>query len=208
MKKGIFISIEGVEGVGKSTLLNGLQLPGKLPSYTHFTREPGGCPVSESIRSLLVTSHKQPLQPFSELLLIYAARNEHLHHVIRPALSAGHMVISDRFFDASYAYQSVGRDLGDSALQWLDRFTVQTTIPDLTILMYAPITLCLQRILARGNPDRFDSEDASFFQRVQEKYLSRAKMDPNRFLLLDGTLPKAVLLEKAIARINALGYST
>ena len=181
MSKGVFISIEGIEGAGKTTLINGLQ-DITIPNYqVIFTREPGGTDLAEKIRLLLTSFENKEMDALTELLLVYASRNEHIKNVIRPALEDGHVVISDRFYDASYAYQAYGRHLDPSILKQLDQWVVKNCIPDLTILLTAPVDQCLERVFERGNRDRFDSESAGFFAATHRGYSKRAEEDPNRF---------------------------
>lgn len=181
MKKGVFISIEGIEGAGKTTLIRGLQDISIPDHKVIFTREPGGTDIAEKIRLLLTSFENKEMDALTELLLVYASRNEHIKNVIKPALADGHVVVTDRFYDASYAYQAYGRHIDLSILQKLDQWVVKNCIPDLTILLTAPVEQCLERVFERGNRDRFDSESASFFAATHKGYKQRADEDPARF---------------------------
>jgi dTMP kinase len=188
MKPGRFISLEGIEGVGKSTQAK--RLVDFLQQH-HIdviaTREPGGTELGEALRSVLLQHFKHPMVPRAELLLMFAARAQHLEEVIKPALSAGKWVVCDRFIDASYAYQGGGRGIALKDLQILEDWCVSTTEPDLTLLLNAPVQLSLGRIKRRANADRIESEELSFFQRVHDAYLAQAKAHPERIRVIDAT---------------------
>lgn len=183
-----FISVEGMEGAGKSTNLAfvckyfadcGIELL--------ETREPGGTQIAELIRDILLAHHEEAMQPMTELLLIFAARAQHLETVIKPALAGGQWVVSDRFTDATYAYQGQGRSLGGDKVELLEQFVQQALRPDLTIILDVPVELSAQRVRQRGDLDRFEVEDAAFFQRVREAYHQRAASDPHRYRLIDAS---------------------
>lgn len=192
MKRGLFISLEGGEGVGKSTNLQFIQTC--LQQYqieVVVTREPGGTPVAEQIRQLLLSHHAETLTEQTELLLVFAARAQHLQHLIKPALERGQWVLSDRFTDATYAYQGGGRGMNTETIAWLEN-TVQGQLrPDLTLLLDAPIEIGMQRAKQRAALDRFEAEKSSFFQRVRAAYLQRASQDPQRYRIIDASLPLA-----------------
>ena len=204
MLQGMLVSIEGIEGAGKSTLIEQLKRHPSFQNNVLFSREPGGTPIAEQIRQLLVDRNNKAMEAMTELLLVYASRCEHIQKVIAPALAEGKMVISDRYYDASYAYQAGGRHLDTKILNVLDQWVVDTVVPKLTILIKAPIDLCLERVFNRGNQDRFDDETASFFMSVQAQYVKRAEDDPKRFLVVDGTQSPDVLLETCVKKITAL----
>tara|TARA_B100001989_G_C24538299_1_gene465869 strand:- start:614 stop:1237 length:624 start_codon:yes stop_codon:yes gene_type:complete len=204
MTKGLFVSIEGIEGAGKSTLIEHLKKHAQFQSDTLFTREPGGTPIAEAIRKILVSREHSDMEAMTELLLVYASRQEHIRKVIEPELSAGKIVISDRFYDASYAYQAGGRHLDVDILAKLDDWVVQKTTPRLTILIKAPIQLCLDRVYSRGNQDRFDDESSPFFMAVQSMYTQRADRDPDRFLIVDGTQSPDEILDICVSKILSL----
>lgn len=189
--QGRFITLEGIEGVGKSTqlavvarLLRARQLEVVL------TREPGGTTLAERLRELLLATDLPAMDPLTELMLMFAARAEHLAQVIRPALARGAWVISDRFHDASYAYQGAGRGESATRIRALDELVVGETQPDLTLLLDAPVALGLSRAAARkGLADRFEREQTAFFERVRACYLARAHAEPARFVILDAARP-------------------
>lgn len=204
MKKGYFISIEGIEGAGKSTLIDQLKTQALFEAEVIYTREPGGCPIAEKLREILIDKDHSNIEGLTELFLVYAARHEHITKVIVPALAAGKVVITDRFLDASYAYQGGGRHIDEGILKLLDSWVVKDCMPDLTILMKAPVDMCLERVNQRHTKDRFDKETASFFAAAQEKYLQRAEQNPERFLVIDSSTNINKSLEEAKQAIQAL----
>jgi dTMP kinase len=183
MKPGKFITLEGVDGAGKSTHLD--YLADKIRSRgveLVVTREPGGTALGEKLRTLLLND---PMQPDTELMLMFAARAEHVAALIKPALGRGAWVLSDRFADASYAYQCGGRGIDASRLQALDDWTLAGFKPDLTLLFdVSPEVAELRRAQARA-ADRFEKEQAAFFGRVREAYLQRARAEPERIRVID-----------------------
>lgn len=190
MTSGRFITLEGGEGVGKSTNLEFVRryLQDKRIGVL-VTREPGGTQVAEKIRQLLLEKSDEAITPNAELLLMFAARSQHVENVIRPALEQGRWVLCDRFTDATYAYQGGGRQMDIQIIDWLEN-TVQGTLrPDLTLLLDAPIELGMTRAQARGRLDRFESEQRSFFERVRQAYLQRVKLNPERYRIIDAGLP-------------------
>ena len=187
MKRGIFITVEGGEGVGKSTqiaiLHDAFTATGKK---VHVTREPGGSPIAEAIRELLLSPGSQFAgDGMAELLLMFAARAEHLEQLIKPALNAGEWVVCDRFTDASYAYQGGGRGVDTQQIQVLENLVQAGLNPDWTLLLDAPIETGLARVAARGELDRFEQEEKKFYERVRAVYLDRAKLFPDRFRVVD-----------------------
>lgn len=196
-RRGQFITIEGIEGVGKSTLINHLQ------KYLHqktipllVTREPGGTPIAEEIRQLILSPHLESLCQETELLLLFASRAQHLAKVIMPTLQQGLWILSDRFTDASYAYQGGGRGIEFAQIERLEQWVQNDFQPDLTILLHAPVELALKRAKNRSAPDRIEAEDAQFFTRAQDVYLQRAKQFPKRFRLLDASQPLAIVQQQ------------
>ncbi len=151
------------------------------------TREPGGTPLAEGIRNILLEQAGQDLPASAELLLMFAARAAHIEDVIRPALHAGIWVLCDRFTDASYAYQGGGRGVPESMIRELENFVQADIRPDLTLLLDAPVELGLARAGARSRPDRFESEPVEFFTRVRAAYLARAAAEPDRIVVIDAT---------------------
>ena len=190
---GLFLTIEGTEGVGKSTAVKFIQdVLQKAGQPTVFTREPGGTPIAESLRQILLMPNKaEVIVPDVELLLMFASRAQHIAHLIRPALERGDWVLSDRFVDASYAYQGGGRQLDLAKIETLDRWVVQDLKPTLTFLLDAPVEVGMKRAKHRGPQDRIEQEKKDFFERVRAMYLQRARGEPERFRIIDATKPLA-----------------
>lgn len=190
MIKGKFISIEGIEGAGKSTALNFIKdFLQKANKEIVITREPGGTALAEILRELLLHSQlNEAMTKETELLLMFAGRAEHLHHVILPAIQAGKWVISDRFIDASYAYQGGGRAIAISYIKQLDDWIVAENRPDLTLLLDLSPEVGFKRALQRGlGKDRIEEEKIDFFTRVRDAYLARASQDPTRIKVIDAS---------------------
>lgn len=188
--KGRFITLEGGEGVGKSTNL--AFVAGLLEAAgldIQVTREPGGTPLAERVREVIVDPSGEPVPAIAELLLIFAARSLHVEGLIRPALAAGRWVLCDRFTDASYAYQGTARGLGQDTVAWLENRVQGELRPDLTLLLDADPAVGLARAGARGAADRFEQERIEFFTRVREGYLARAAAEPERFRVVDAAQP-------------------
>jgi len=187
---GLFITLEGIEGVGKSTQIKFIQnyLTTKyIPNIV--TREPGGTPIAEAIRRILLNPHEQEesLTKDSELLLLFAGRSQHIEHVIKPALAKKTWVICDRFTDASYAYQGGGRGESVEKIAFLEQWIQHGLYPDCIFLLDAPVDIALQRTKNRGKPDRIEAETHGFFERVREAYLVRAKKFPERYRVIDAS---------------------
>lgn len=189
MTPGKFITLEGIDGAGKSTHLAWLEnfLRGKGLTVV-VTREPGGTPLGEKLRALLL-DNGQAMHAETEALLMFAARREHLDKVILPALARGDWVISDRFTDASFAYQGGGRGLASNRLEGLERWVQGEFQPDLTFYFDVSVELGRQRINAIKTADRFEKEQDEFFQRVRAAYLQRARQFPQRIRLIDSSQP-------------------
>lgn len=187
---GLFITLEGPEGAGKST--NRDYLAERLESAgceVLLTREPGGTPLAERIRELLLEPSSEPMAADTELLLVFAARAQHLAQAIRPALAAGKVVLCDRFTDATYAYQGGGRGLSLERIALLENFVQGSLRPDLTLVFDLPVEIGLARAAARGRLDRFEQEAQGFFEAVRQTYLARARLAPQRYRLLDAAQP-------------------
>ncbi len=203
MARGRFISFEGIDGAGKSTqhawLVEHLRQQGRT---VVATREPGGTPLGEKLRSLLLA---EPMHLETEALLMFAARREHVAQVIEPALNRGDWVVCDRFVDASFAYQGGGRGLDWKKLEALAHWVLGDLQPDLTLIFDAPVAIAQQRLhAATANPDRFEQEQAAFFERVRAAYLRIATDSPNRVRIIDATrTPENInkALEKIIATL-------
>lgn len=185
MLHGKFITLEGIDGAGKST--HHVWLVERLKQAGHdvvATREPGGTPLGEKLRALLLS---EPMHLETEALLMFAARREHLDKVILPALAMGKWVVSDRFTDATYAYQGGGRDLAMEKIAQLERWVQDGFQPDLTLLFDVPTEIACERLAKTGNNrDRFEQEAREFFDKVRNCYLQRARENPARIKLIDG----------------------
>jgi dTMP kinase len=186
---GLFITIEGIECVGKSTNTKFISnLLNKKNIKTHITREPGGTSLGEKIRQTLLYEKDDSISPLGELLLLFAAREKHINEVIKPNLKAGKWVICDRFTDASFAYQGFGRGLGFDQVNQLKQLIQGDFEPHLTFLLDAPIDVISKRRKLNPN-DRFESEDASFFEKVRKGYLELANIFDDRMIIIDATQP-------------------
>ncbi len=201
MERGRFVTFEGIEGVGKSTNIG--FLVSSIEAAGHdvlVTREPGGTPMAERIRDLVASHGDEAMPDVAELLLVFAARALHVNNVIRPALEAGTWVVSDRFTDSSRAYQGGGRGLPAGDIDRLANWVHGDVEPDLTILLDAPVEVGMERAGKRSDPDRFESEQSEFFERVRATYLQLAANEPGRFVVVDATQP----LETVKAAIDAI----
>ena len=204
---GRLITLEGLEGVGKSTNMEFIHH--KLQEAgidVEVTREPGGTPLAEKIRALVLNTTDESLPDLCELLLIFAARSAHLENRIRPALDHGRWVLCDRFTDATYAYQGGGRGLPLEIIAKLEDLVQSGLRPDLTILLDTPVEIGLERIRERGGTDRFESQRLEFFQRTREVYLSRAQQEPERCVVVDASRPLAQVQDD-LAKVIALYLS-
>ena len=204
--RGRFITLEGIEGSGKSTLARELTARLRAQGLTvQATREPGGTPLAESIRGLVLARGEEPMPPSAELLLMFAARAVHVENLIRPALARGEWVLCDRFTDASLAYQGSGRGIDVAQIRAVSHVAHPGLAPDLTLLLDLEPAVGLHRARGRGDGgDRFEDEALAFFDRVRRGYLQLAQSEPTRFQVLDGQLPAAGVLERAWAALAPL----
>lgn len=188
--RGFFITLEGIEGTGKSTYAGFLAVSLKARGYdVTLTREPGGTPAGEAIRDILLHARNMAISDLTELLLIFAARAQHLEAVVRPALAAGRTVICDRFTDATYAYQGGGRGIEYARIATLERLVQNGLRPDLTLLLDAPVATGLARAQSRSRQDRIETEEQSFFERVRMAYLNIAAAEPGRVRVVNADRP-------------------
>lgn len=199
--RGKFITLEGVDGAGKSTFAPWIEQRIRAKGVDLLvTREPGGTPLGERLRAMLLN---EAMEARTETLLMFAARQEHVLKVVSPALDAGRWVLCDRFTDATFAYQGAGRSIGDRAIAALEQWVHENLQPDLTLLFDVPIEVARARSHAARRPDRFESEEMDFFTRVREGYLRRAERYPQRIHIIDGSrLPADV--EAQLAQIELL----
>lgn len=203
--RGQFITFEGAEGVGKSTQIR------LAADYLRahgidvvVTREPGGTPMAEAIREVLLAPRSEPVNETTELLLMFAARAQHLHSLIEPSLASGRWVLCDRFTDATFAYQGGGRGVSADRIAQLENLVQGALRPDHVILLDAPVTVGLERARHRGDLDRFEQEAAAFFDRVRETYLYRAGLDPTRYHIINAAQPLESVSADVSARLQAV----
>lgn len=202
--RGRFVTLEGIEGAGKSTQLANLaEILRELQVPFVQTREPGGTPIAERMRALLIDPDSRGLCPAAELLLVFAARAEHLTKTVLPALDRGDWVLCDRFTDASFAYQGGGRGIPVQVIEQLEHFVQQRLRPDLTFLFDLSAEVGLARARARARPDRFESETLAFFQRARAEYRRRAEMEPARFRVIDAERPLVQVTQQVRADFTA-----
>lgn len=197
---GLFITLEGPEGAGKSTNREFLAAHLRAAGLeVQLTREPGGTPLAERIRELLLAPSDESMAVDTELLLMFAARAQHLEQVIRPALKRGAIVLCDRFTDATYAYQGGGRGVPLARIAELEAFVQGPLRPDLTLVFDLPVEVGLARAAARGQLDRFEREGQGFFEAVRQAYLARAKADPRRYEVIDASQSLADVQARLLA---------
>ena len=190
MHRGRFITVEGIEGVGKSTNIEFLAVLIEDNGFSVVrTREPGGTPMAERIRELLLEHGEEPMTDIAELLLFFAARSLHINNAIQPALEAGQWVVCDRFTDASRAYQGNGRGVNQETISTLADWVQEDLQPDLTILLDAPAEVGMGRAGRRSAADRLEIEKTDFYDRVRQGYLTLAESEPERFAIIDASQP-------------------
>lgn len=201
MKKGLFITLEGGEGAGKSTQVAYVEDCLKKAGKTvRVTREPGGTELSEAIRELLLDHRQTSMDADTELLLMFAARAQHIAELIRPALDAGEWILCDRFTDATYAYQGGGRGIDANRIASLEDWVQGELRPDLTLLLDLPIDVGMSRAGERGELDRFEREQQDFFDRVRQTYLKMADQHPGRYRIVDASQD----IQQVQAQIDAI----
>jgi len=204
-RRGLFITFEGTDGLGKSTNLNYFSdLARKRGLSVEISREPGGTPLGEEIRAMLIDSSLGSMNSMTELLLILAARASHITSKIEPALAAGKWFLCDRFSDATYAYQGGGRKIDKRIIMQLEKLTNVGLTPDFTFLFDAPPEVGLSRAINRGEPDRFEKEELEFYRRVRSAYLNLAKRNSEHKLLIDATQSIASIQKILIKQFNLL----
>lgn len=202
-RKGRFITVEGTEGVGKSTNMNFIRELLDTANIPHIvSREPGGTPLAEEIRNVLVVPREEKMCELSELLLVFAARAQHINQLIRPALERGEWVLCDRFTDATFAYQGAGRGLSTAVISSLQDMVQGELRPDCTVLLDAPVDVGMARAGARGELDRFEQEKHTFFEKVRAGYLGRVAAEPERFRLIDASAELASVHREIAAALQ------
>lgn len=204
-QRGRFITLEGGEGAGKSTLLAGLRdhiVQRGLP--LEQMREPGGTDAGEAMRAIVLDAGRLELTAEAELLLMFASRAQLVRERIAPTLATGHWVLCDRYVDASYAYQGGGRGQPQERIAELERWACAGIVPDLTLLLDLPVATGRARAAGRGAVDRIEAEADSFFERVRERYRTRAAAEPQRFRVIDAGQPADVVLRESIAAVDRL----
>lgn len=207
--RGKFITIEGTEGVGKTTNMAFIKAwleAKKLPYIS--TREPGGTPLAEQVRELLLAPRAELVCSASELLLMFAGRAQHIDQVIEPALVEGNWILCDRFTDATYAYQGAGRNMGSDLISKLETLVQGSLRPDLTLILDIPVEIGLNRASARSEPDRFELEQVEFFERVRRGYLGIAEQDPGRCKLIDASQPLEQVQSQITTALEAFHASS
>ncbi|GAB4397925.1 MAG: dTMP kinase [Rhodoferax sp.] len=209
---GLFISIEGIDGAGKSTHLQTLAQALRDAGHSVcLTREPGGTPLAEAVRALVL---HQPMDALTEALLVFAARRDHVQHCIAPALARGEVVLSDRFADASFAYQGGGRGVDWGCLEQLERWVQADAAapgqellqPALTLWFDVPPELAAQRLAGARLPDRFEAQPVDFFRAVRAAYARRAQADPARWVRIDARQDLAAVGQAALAALRTRGW--
>jgi dTMP kinase len=206
-ERGRFLTVEGIEGVGKTTQMGRISTMLAERGIAHVvTREPGGTPLAEEIRDLVLKAREEALSDAAELLLMFAARSVHLRNLIEPNLSLGRWVLCDRFTDATYAYQGAGRGLQESSIRQLEMLVQGTRRPDLTLLIDVPVQVGLERARERNAAagtghaeDRFEAQRQEFFERVRAAYLARAAAEPGRIAVIDARRPADEVTEQIAA---------
>lgn len=202
-KKGRLITVEGTEGVGKSTVISAIVKALAARSIESvLTREPGGTPIAEAVRGVLLQDHEEAMIPMTELLLMFASRAQHIATLVEPALARGEWVISDRYTDASFAYQGGGRSIPVAYIEQLAEWTQGDCVPDITVLLDAPVVVGLERMEARGGKDRIEKEGVEFFERIRETYLQMAVAQPERFCVVDAAQTEELVIADTLVALE------
>lgn len=203
VQRGCFLTIEGIEGVGKTTALHFIEdYLSKSLNNVVVTREPGGTAIAEAIRNILLSHHEEKMCSETELLLLFAGRMQHLSQVIIPALNKGRWVVCDRFTDASYAYQGGGRGLPMDKIAILERWVQGDLRPDKVIVLDSPVEIGMERIRKRSPADRIEQEKKQFFEKVRATYLQRAQKNPQRYTVIDASLSLEEVHEQIAAVLD------
>jgi dTMP kinase len=203
--RGLFITVEGGEGVGKSTNIAFLEQQLRERGVDLLvTREPGGSKLGEALRQLLLDVSDESVAPMAELLMMFAARAQHIKTRIEPALAAGRWVLCDRFTDATYAYQCGGRGIARSAVAVLEELVQEQLRPDCTLLLDAPVSIGMERARERGQLDRFEQEELAFFERVRATYLDLAENSSGRYRIIDASAPLEAVQQQLLKVCNDL----
>ncbi|MBM6550287.1 dTMP kinase [Marinomonas ostreistagni] len=205
---GKFISIEGGEGAGKSSALATIEawLKSQKIDYV-LTREPGGTPMAEEIRALMLSARDEAVASETELLLVFAARVQHIKQHIEPALAAGKWVISDRFLDSTYVYQGAARGLDESLIDVLAERFIGQSLPDTTLLLDVPVEVGLSRVASRGESNRLDRESVVFHEKVRQGFLLRAQQSPERIKIIDAALELEAVQQQILHALDTLKAS-
>ena len=212
MSEGVFISFEGIDGAGKSSHVEGLADAFRTAGRTVvLTREPGGTPLAEQLRTLALNA---PMDPLTEALVMFAARRDHLMQVIEPALARGDVVLCDRFTDATFAYQGGGRGFDSAVLTQLERWVQAVDAlppgrlrqPHLTLWFDVSVDVAAGRLASARAPDRFEAQPKDFFQRVVAGYAQRAAADPQRFVRIDGGKSRAAVRDQVLVAVRGRGW--
>jgi dTMP kinase len=205
--RGLFITLEGIEGAGKSTVARWIcEWLGQRAVHATLTREPGGTPLAERVRRVVLERGEERVSPVTETLLMFAARGIHLENLIRPALERGEWIVCDRFTDATRAYQGGGRGVDPAWIESLAREVQASVQPDCTLLLDLPVAMGLERAKSRrsGAADRFETETQAFFERVRAAYLELARREPARIHLIDASAPLEAVKRQVAAVLERL----
>jgi dTMP kinase len=205
MSKNYFITLEGIEGAGKTTIANfiGEFLTDNGVEFA-ITREPGGTPIAEAIRKILLDHHHEIMCADTEVLLFFASRAQHLETIIKPALKAGKWIICDRFTDATYAYQGAGHKVTKERIAIIEEWVQQGLKPDLTLILDIDPVIGLNRARTKGEFDRIESEEVAFFQRVREQYLTMDKSNPQRYKIINAEQPLSLIKQQLCQILHTL----